>query len=86
MFEYLFTFQSLTAAQSARSVLNTEGIRAPVARRGSSRPTAAAMSCVSAPATVSARCMCCGKTGRNMCICTASIRAVCWRRCACDLF
>ena len=32
MFEYLFTFQSLTAAQSARSVLNTEGIRAPVGR------------------------------------------------------
>lgn len=32
MFEYLFTFRSLTAAQSARNVLSAEGIRAPVTR------------------------------------------------------
>lgn len=32
MFEYLFTFRSLTAAQSARSVLSADGIRAPVGR------------------------------------------------------
>ena len=32
MFEYLFTFRSLTAAQQARSVLNTQAIRAPVGR------------------------------------------------------
>ena len=32
MFEYLFTFRSLTAAQSARSVLNADGIRAVVGR------------------------------------------------------
>ena len=32
MFDYLFTFRSLTAAQRARSVLNAGGIRAPIAR------------------------------------------------------
>ena len=32
MFDYLFTFHSLTAAQRARSVLTQGGIRAPVVR------------------------------------------------------
>lgn len=32
MFEYLFTFRSLTAAQSARRSLNAGGIRASVGR------------------------------------------------------
>lgn len=32
MFDYLFTFRSLTAAQRARSVLAEGGIRAPVVR------------------------------------------------------
>lgn len=32
MFDYLFTFRSLTAAQRARSVLNAGGIRAPIVR------------------------------------------------------
>lgn len=32
MFEYLFTFRSLTAAQSARNVLSADGIRASVTR------------------------------------------------------
>lgn len=32
MFEYLFTFRSLTAAQSARRLLQSEGIRAVLGR------------------------------------------------------
>lgn len=32
MFDYLFTFRSLTAAQRARSVLNADGIRTPIVR------------------------------------------------------
>ncbi len=32
MFDYLFTFRSLTAAQRARSVLSEGGIRAPIVR------------------------------------------------------